>query len=164
MIFIKQKRPEARMCLPMRWMAPETLQLFTNEENLPENQPIYGIKSDIWSFGVLLWEIFTFCKTHPYVKWDNETNFRKKLMDGERLTIPSKTPESVYLNILIFQQVTKSFSSAQLMARCWSWKVDERPDFQECFVFIGKEFESADQEKVEQSCFNNKNMVFSFQK
>ena len=47
-------------CLPVRWMPPESL--------------LYGrftIKSDVWSYGVLMWEVFTFA-TQPYFGASNQ--------------------------------------------------------------------------------------------
>ncbi len=54
--YLKEKR-----CLhPIRWMAPETL---TDAQ--------LTVQSDVWSFGVLLWEIYTFAKLIPFETMGN---------------------------------------------------------------------------------------------
>jgi len=43
------------MAFPVKWTAPEAA-----------NDHMFSIKSDVWSFGILLYEIFTYART-PYV-------------------------------------------------------------------------------------------------
>ena len=45
--------------VPVRWTAPEAIIFFT-----------YSTASDVWSFGVLLWEIMSFAEK-PYGDWNN---------------------------------------------------------------------------------------------
>jgi serine/threonine protein kinase len=45
--------------IPVRWMAPESIE-----------RRIYSSESDVFSFGIVLWEIYTFGKT-PYCGLDN---------------------------------------------------------------------------------------------
>lgn len=86
--------------LPIRWMAPESI--------------TYGkftIKSDVWSFGVLVWEVFTLGK-QPYYGLSNEeviTNVR----NGATLPSPDDfCPDTMRL----------------VMKQCWTQTPEERPD------------------------------------
>ncbi|OXB83842.1 UNVERIFIED_CONTAM: hypothetical protein H355_003054 [Colinus virginianus] len=71
--------------LPLKWMAPETI-----------FDRVYTIQSDVWSFGVLLWEIFSLgASPYPGVKIDEE--FCRRLKEGTRMRAPDyTTPEIQY--------------------------------------------------------------------
>lgn len=88
--------------LPVKWMAPEAL--FDRK---------YSTKSDIWSFGVLLWEIFTFGGT-PYPSVPIENLFQL-LRDGHRMEPPPCSTIEMY----------------QVMLRCWKYLSTDRPTFSE---------------------------------
>jgi len=47
---------------PQRWSAPETM--FGGKDTMFHYEAT--TKSDVWSFGVVIWEFFTFCKSEPY--------------------------------------------------------------------------------------------------
>lgn len=87
--------------VPVRWMAPEVLlnNKFTTE-------------SDVYSFGILMWEIVTLGST-PYKHLQTEQVIEKVARDGER---PEK-PE--YCHSQLFE----------IMSKCWSQRPEERPTF-----------------------------------
>jgi serine/threonine protein kinase len=61
------------MPLPVKWMAPESIR---------DND--FTVKSDVWSFGVLMWEIFALGET-PYPTVTIDASFVDYLMQGSRL-------------------------------------------------------------------------------
>ncbi|ENN78444.1 hypothetical protein D910_05343 [Dendroctonus ponderosae] len=68
--------------LPVRWMSPESV--------------IYGrftLESDIWSYGVVLWEIYSFGK-QPYYGHTNE-EVVKLILDGVMLVPPEDAPPPI---------------------------------------------------------------------
>ncbi|XP_055350850.1 NT-3 growth factor receptor-like [Paramacrobiotus metropolitanus] len=83
--------------LPVRWMPPESVvyRRFT-------------VESDVWSFGVVLWEIFTYGK-QPWYAFSNYEVI-KQIKEGALLEQPCKCPESVY----------------KLMLRCWKRSPSDR--------------------------------------
>uniref|UniRef100_A0A3P8UR35 receptor protein-tyrosine kinase n=1 Tax=Cynoglossus semilaevis TaxID=244447 RepID=A0A3P8UR35_CYNSE len=88
--------------LPVKWMAPEAL-----------FDRIYTHQSDVWSFGVLLWEIFTLGGS-PYPGVPVEELF-KLLKEGHRMDKPSTCPQELYL----------------MMRDCWHAVSSRRPTFQQ---------------------------------
>nr|XP_033795331.1 tyrosine-protein kinase FRK [Geotrypetes seraphini] len=93
--------PVAGMKLPIKWTAPEALQF---------NK--FSVKSDIWSFGVLLYEIMTYGRM-PYPGL-NGAQVLQKLEKGYRMPQPPDCPPNLYL----------------IMLDCWKKSPEERPTFE----------------------------------
>ncbi|XP_069794228.1 tyrosine-protein kinase ABL2 isoform X1 [Narcine bancroftii] len=87
---------------PIKWTAPESLAYNT-----------FSIKSDVWAFGVLLWEIATYGMS-PYPGIDLSQVY-DLLEKGYRMEQPEGCPPKVY----------------ELMRSCWQWNPMERPLFAE---------------------------------
>nr|VZI46566.1 unnamed protein product [Spirometra erinaceieuropaei] len=101
--------------LPIRWSAPELL----------ANPPVWHPKSDVWSFGVLLWEIFSLGST-PYPTCATEEAVADRVLSGWRLTAPTFVP----------RQLESLFS--HLLSSCWGavGQPDSRPPFSELLLFL----------------------------
>lgn len=97
---IYERKSEGR--LPIRWMAPESL--YDN---------IFSVKSDIWSFGVLIWEIVTLGST-PYPGLA-AAEVMRKIKEGYRLDRPEHCKRELY-NIMYY---------------CWDKDPACRPSFAE---------------------------------
>uniref|UniRef100_A0A0N5A779 receptor protein-tyrosine kinase n=1 Tax=Parastrongyloides trichosuri TaxID=131310 RepID=A0A0N5A779_PARTI len=86
--------------LPIKWMALEAL-----------DSLVYTLASDVWSFGILLWEIMTLGGT-PYPTIDMAKLFTI-LKKGYRMEAPHNCPQEIY----------------NVMQACWQEKADNRPNF-----------------------------------
>ncbi|XP_070547451.1 fibroblast growth factor receptor-like [Ptychodera flava] len=76
-------RQKMEGCLPIRWMAPEVL----------SGNP-YTAGSDVWSFGVLLWEVYSLgCTPYETLQDDDVKGF---IQGGKRLDIPKDSTEFPY--------------------------------------------------------------------
>lgn len=62
--------------LPVKWMAPESL-----------FEGMYTMKSDVWSYGILLWEIFSL-GVNPYPGIQVDANFYKLIKSGFKMDRP----------------------------------------------------------------------------
>ncbi|XP_022914969.2 tyrosine-protein kinase receptor torso [Onthophagus taurus] len=88
--------------LPIRWMALECL---THQQ--------YTTQSDVWSFGILLWEIINL-GGNPYPGVQTE-HLLKLLKSGYRMECPSNCGNEIY----------------DIMSSCWRMSPKDRPTFTE---------------------------------
>uniref|UniRef100_UPI00398EE713 tyrosine-protein kinase Src42A-like n=1 Tax=Pristiophorus japonicus TaxID=55135 RepID=UPI00398EE713 len=88
--------------VPIKWMAPE---IFIDY--------IYTIKSDVWSFGILLTEIVTYGEI-PFPGKGN-ADFVADMMDGIIISPPAGCPDSL----------------RDIMLQCWKQESEKRPTFKQ---------------------------------
>lgn len=86
--------------IPIRWTAPEAC-----------NFRKYSCASDVWSFGVVAWEVLSFGE-RPYWSWENKDVVRA-VQESYRLPPPPNCPDALY----------------KLMLACWRDERSERPKF-----------------------------------
>ncbi|TKS70095.1 Tyrosine-protein kinase [Collichthys lucidus] len=86
--------------IPVKWTAPEAL-----------NYGRYTTESDVWSFGVLLWETFSLGMT-PYTSMTNQQT-RDEVERGYRMPAPHSCPVEV----------------SRIMNSCWQYEPRNRPSF-----------------------------------
>jgi serine/threonine protein kinase len=92
----------ANRLLPVRWMSMESLL-----------SGMYSEMSDVWSFGVLLWEMFSY-GIQPYCGQTNPEVI-EMIRDRKLLTCPTNCPKRIYA----------------LMCSCWEEIIEQRPTFTE---------------------------------
>ncbi|ETE73735.1 Fibroblast growth factor receptor 4, partial [Ophiophagus hannah] len=95
--------------LPVKWMAPEAL-----------FDRVYTHQSDVWSFGILMWEIFTLGGS-PYPGIPVEELF-KLLKEGHRMDKPSNCTHELYM----------------MMRECWHAVPSQRPTFKQLVEGLDK--------------------------
>uniref|UniRef100_A0A4W6C783 Focal adhesion kinase 1 n=1 Tax=Lates calcarifer TaxID=8187 RepID=A0A4W6C783_LATCA len=112
--------------LPIKWMAPESI-----------NFRRFTTASDVWMFGVCMWEILMYgIKPFQGVK-NNDVIGR--IENGERLAMPPQCPPTLY----------------SLMTKCWSYDPSKRPRFNELKTQLSTILE---EEKVQQKERNRMEM------
>lgn len=87
--------------LPIRWMSPEAVRDYT-----------FSSKSDVWSFGIVLWEIGTL-GSFPYPNIKDEDLLHYLTRDKCRLTCPDTISYDIY----------------KIMCSCWKTAPQDRPSF-----------------------------------
>uniref|UniRef100_A0A671F530 Tyrosine-protein kinase n=1 Tax=Rhinolophus ferrumequinum TaxID=59479 RepID=A0A671F530_RHIFE len=92
---------------PVKWSAPEVFHYFK-----------YSSKSDVWAFGILMWEVYSLGK-QPYDLYDN-SQVVVKVSQGHRLYRPKLASDTIY----------------QIMYSCWHELPEKRPTFQQLLTSI----------------------------
>ncbi|XP_022209423.2 tyrosine-protein kinase Fer isoform X4 [Drosophila obscura] len=93
--------------IPVKWTAPEAL-----------NFGKYTSLCDVWSYGILMWEIFSKGDT-PYSGMSN-SRARERIDTGYRMPTPENTPPEMY----------------RLMLKCWAADAESRPHFDEIYNVV----------------------------
>lgn len=102
--------PQHQQLIPLRWMAPEAVL-----------EAEFSTKSDVWSFGAFVWEVFTHAE-QPYANRSDE-DLLKEIMAGgtPRLDFSPNCPTEV----------------RNVIQKCTTLNPRDRPDFSELVVTIG---------------------------
>lgn len=93
--------------IPIKWTAPEAL-----------NFGKYTSLCDVWSYGILMWEIFARGST-PYPGMNN-SQAREQIDAGYRMPAPEGTPSEIHT----------------LMLHCWQYNPEDRPHFDQICVAL----------------------------
>ncbi|KAK9883649.1 hypothetical protein WA026_001819 [Henosepilachna vigintioctopunctata] len=95
--------------LPVKWMAIESIR-----------DRVFSSQSDVWSFGIVLWELFSLAKI-PYPGMEADENLFAKLENGYRMEAPEYSNPAIY----------------KIMLDCWSTNPMNRPTFSELSERLG---------------------------
>ncbi|XP_065223750.1 plexin-A2-like [Planococcus citri] len=101
-------RKETKGRLPLKWMAPEAL-----------IHGLYSTQSDVWSYGILLWEIYT-SGGIPYPTVLQMEELFQALRSGYRMGKPPNCCDQMY----------------SLMLKCWKYMPEDRPTFTTIVQYI----------------------------
>ncbi|KAM9831644.1 mast/stem cell growth factor receptor kita [Neosynchiropus ocellatus] len=101
--------------LPVKWMSPESI-----------FECLYTFESDVWSYGILLWEVFSLGNS-PYPGMPVDARFYKLIKEGYRLEAPDFAPSDMY----------------QIMMSCWEADPFQRPPFRKIVERIEQQLSEA---------------------
>lgn len=93
---------------PVRWMPPESLK-----------ERRWSEQSDVWSFGVVLWELFSYGDI-PFANLESDEEVTELVHGGDRLQCPPDCPPQVY----------------KVMQVCWQKRAEDRPTFRSLRILL----------------------------
>uniref|UniRef100_A0A665WTQ7 Inactive tyrosine-protein kinase 7 n=1 Tax=Echeneis naucrates TaxID=173247 RepID=A0A665WTQ7_ECHNA len=96
--------------IPLRWLPAESV--FEDD---------FSTKSDVWAFGVLMWEVFSHGEM-PHSKLSDDEVLEGLQTGKLKLPIPEGCPTKIY----------------KLMVRCWALSLKERPSFTDIVHALGE--------------------------
>nr|CDJ87896.1 Ephrin receptor and Fibronectin and Tyrosine protein kinase and Sterile alpha motif homology 2 domain containing protein [Haemonchus contortus] len=118
--------------IPVRWTSPEAI---THRK--------FTAASDVWSFGVLVWEVCSFGE-RPYWDWTNQKVI-SEIMLGYRLPAPMDCPAALH----------------RLMLWCWRLDRHERPTFAQILAILEKYVRNPDLIYVDTAAFTSGRLATS---
>ncbi|KAK2859469.1 hypothetical protein Q5P01_004089 [Channa striata] len=95
--------------LPLKWMSPESI-----------FDKVFTTQSDVWSYGILLWEIFSLGAS-PYPGLQIDEEFCHRLKGGTRMRAPEYSTPEIYSTMLA----------------CWEASPPDRPTFTNLVETLG---------------------------
>ncbi|KAM4606155.1 vascular endothelial growth factor receptor 1 [Polymixia lowei] len=95
--------------LPLKWMSPESI-----------FDKVFTTQSDVWSYGILLWEIFSLGAS-PYPGLHIDEEFCHRLKGGTRMRAPEYSTPEIYSTMLA----------------CWEANPTDRPTFTDLVETLG---------------------------
>uniref|UniRef100_A0A7N8YJJ4 Vascular endothelial growth factor receptor 3 n=1 Tax=Mastacembelus armatus TaxID=205130 RepID=A0A7N8YJJ4_9TELE len=95
--------------LPLKWMSPESI-----------FDKVFTTQSDVWSYGILLWEIFSLGAS-PYPGLHIDEEFCHRLKGGTRMRAPEYSTPEIYSTMLT----------------CWEASPSDRPTFTDLVETLG---------------------------
>ncbi|XP_028330023.1 non-receptor tyrosine-protein kinase TNK1 isoform X2 [Gouania willdenowi] len=96
--------------IPFAWCAPESLRVGS-----------FSHASDVWMFGVTLWEMFTYCE-EPWLGLSGRQILWRVEREGERLEKPPDCPQELY----------------SVMRKCWACNPADRPSFAHLSIMVAE--------------------------
>ncbi|XP_044198278.1 non-receptor tyrosine-protein kinase TNK1 [Thunnus albacares] len=96
--------------IPFAWCAPESLRVGS-----------FSHSSDVWMFGVTLWEMFTYCE-EPWFGLSGRQILWRVEREGERLEKPPDCPQELYV----------------VMRKCWACNPVDRPSFAQLTTMVAE--------------------------
>ncbi|XP_054656395.1 non-receptor tyrosine-protein kinase TNK1 [Dunckerocampus dactyliophorus] len=96
--------------IPFAWCAPESLRVGS-----------FSHSSDVWMFGVTLWEMFTYCE-EPWFGLSGKQILWRVEREGERLEKPPDCPQEMY----------------GIMRKCWPCNPADRPTFAQLITMVAE--------------------------
>ncbi|XP_062849247.1 non-receptor tyrosine-protein kinase TNK1 [Trichomycterus rosablanca] len=96
--------------IPFAWCAPESLRV-----------GFFSPASDVWMYGVTLWEMFTYCE-EPWLGLSGRQILFQVEREGERLPRPLDCPQELYA----------------VMRKCWACNPSERPNFSQLISMVAE--------------------------
>uniref|UniRef100_A0A3P9PFW8 non-specific protein-tyrosine kinase n=1 Tax=Poecilia reticulata TaxID=8081 RepID=A0A3P9PFW8_POERE len=96
--------------IPFAWCAPESLRIGS-----------FSHASDVWTFGITMWEMFTYCD-EPWFGLSGRQILLRVEQEGERLEKPADCPQELYV----------------VMRKCWAVNPADRPNFADLIAMLAE--------------------------